>query len=181
MTGAEGVVFEISGRPYLACYQDLCLAVEITYERLPVHPLMKNIVVAVAARSQPNKRAGAVSRALARATEDAWENGGRRVLEETYGFQTKPSPRELILKLSQAMKKPAEYRIWKEESTGKCGIIAKVPGEGHWLAVAPFYADEAKITTLIRILNSSHVPLEYFQDLFFSDRFPGKVEGDAVK
>ena len=181
MTGAEGVVFEISGRPYLACYQDLCLAVEITYERLPAHPLMKDIEAAVAARSQPAKRAGAVSRALARATEDAWENGGRRVLKETYGFQTKPSPRELILKLAQAMKKPAEYCIWKEESTGKCGIIAKVPGEGHWLAVAPFYTDEAKITAFIRILNDSHVPLEHFQDLFFSDRFLGSMEGGTAK
>ena len=103
------------------------------------------------------------------------------MLEETYGFRTKPSPRELVLKLAQAMKKPAEYRIWKEESTGKCGIIARAPGEGHWLAVAPFYTDEAKITAFIRILNDSHVPLEYFQDLFFSDRFLGSMEGGAAK
>lgn len=181
MTEAESVVFEISGRSYLACYQDLCHAVEVVYEQLPAHPLMKDIETAAGTRSRPAKRAGAVSRALARATEDAWENGGRRVLEETYGFRTKPSPRELVLKLAQAMKKPAEYRIWKEASTGKCGIIARVPGEGHWLAVAPFYTDEAKITAFIRILNDSHVPLEHFQDLFFSDRFLGSMEGGAAK
>lgn len=181
MTGAEDVVFEISGRSYLACYQDLCLAVEIVYEQLPVQPRMKDIEAAAGARSQPVKRAGAVSRALARAAEDAWENGGRKVLEETYGFRIKPSPRELVLKLAHAMKKPAEYRIWEEASTGKYGIIARVPKDGHWLAVVPFYTDEAKVTALIRILNRFHVPLEDFRDLFFNDRFLESMEGGTTK
>ncbi|WP_455582821.1 sporulation initiation factor Spo0A C-terminal domain-containing protein [Dysosmobacter sp.] len=181
MIEAENVVFAISGKPHLSCYQDLCHAVEIAYERLPTQPLMREIEEAVGARSQPVKRAGAVSRALARAVEDAWENGDRRVLEESYGFRTKPSPRDLVLKLAQAMKKPAEYRLWKEKSTGKCGIIARTPGEGHWLAVAPLYTDEVKITEFIRILNDSHVPLEQFPDLFFGYWFSGGLKGGADK
>lgn len=181
MTEAENIVFEISGRSCLACYQDLIRAVQVVYEQLPVQPLMKDIAAAAGARTQPVKGVGAVSRALARAAEDAWENGGRRALEAVYGFHTKPSPRELILKLAQALKKPAEYRIWREPSTGKCGVIARVLGEERWLAVAPFYPDEAKITALIRILNRSQTSLEDFRELFFNNSFPDLPEGGSAE
>ena len=178
MTGAEDIVFEISGRPHLKCYQDLCHAVAITHEQLPVQPSMKDLEAAVGTKLTPAKNAAAVSRALARAAEDAWENGGQAVLKEKYGFHSKPSPKKLILKLARAMEQPVEYQVWKEASSGKYGIIARDPNDARWLAVAPFLRDETQITAIVHILNQYHMSLEHFRELFFNDDFIKLLEGD---
>lgn len=168
MTRAEEVVKKVSGRDYLNCYPVLVCSVEVAYEYFPKQPRMNIITVEVIARTGMTK--ATVSKALSRAAMDVWDYGNRKALEEVYGHPLppdgKPTPRELILKLAQFLEKPAEYRVWREESSGKCGIAATDPVTGKWLAVAPFRVEYCKVEKFVRFLNRIHAPLEDFQSLF---------------
>ena len=168
MAGSEDIVFEISGNAHMKCYQDLRLAVEITHGYLPVQPSMKELTAEIVPQLKAKKSADSVARALARAAEDAWDNGDRYILENKYGFRCKPTPKELILKLARTMKPSMEYRLWREDASGAYGIIASTPDGDHWMAVAPFLRDEAKALAVIRVLNQSEVSFEQFRELMLS-------------
>ena len=169
MGRAEDIVFEISGNAYLNCYEDLCRAVEIACEHFPEQLSMKELSAAVVPRLKGKKNAQSVSRALSRAVEDAWENGGRNVLEEKYNFRMKPSPKELIFKLARAMGKSVEYRVWKGAFPRSYGIIASRRDEDHWMAVAPFLRDESKAAAIVYVLNESQTSMESFQELVLTN------------
>lgn len=179
MAGSEDIVFEISGKAYMSCYQDLRHAVEITHEHLPAQISMGELTGAVVPRLQSKKTADSVARALARAAEDAWDNGGRYILENKYGFRCKPTPKELILKLARTMKPSVEYRLWKEDHSGTYGIIASTTDENHWMAVAPFLRDENKALAVTRVLNQSEVSFEQFRELMVSGAILTLIEGKA--
>jgi len=183
MGRAEDIVFEISGNAHLSCYEDLCRAVEIACAHFPEQLSMKELSAAVVPRLKEKKTAQSVSRALSRAAEDAWENGGRTILEEKYGFRIKPSPKELIFKLARAMGKseeymekqiehvgePVEYRVWEGKNPRRYGIIASRRDEDHWMAVAPFLRDEGKAAAIIYVLNESQTSMESFQELVLTN------------
>ena len=168
MTRAEEVVKKVAGRDYLKCYPVLICAVEVAYEHLPKQPQMKAITAEVIARKGITNTT--VSKALSRAAIDVWDNGNRKALEEVYDRHLppdgKPTPLDLTLKLAAFMDKPVEYRVWKEESSGKYGIAAADPVTGRWLAVAPFRVEHQRIEKFVRFLNRIHAPLEGFMDLF---------------
>ena len=178
MAGAEDIVFEISGNAHRTCYEILRIAVEIAHENLPVQLSMKELSAAVILKLQKELTAVSVSRALARAVEDAGDNGGREVLQGKYGFQAKPTPKELIFRLARAMEPPAEYRILKD-SFGRCGIVVSKPGEDYWMAVAPFLKNEDKVAAIIQHLNQSHMPMELFRELVFTDIVLPLLKGEA--
>ena len=178
MSGAEEIVFEISGNAHRNCYEALWAAVEIAHEKLPTQLSMKELSAAVIPKLKGEIAASSVARALARATEDAWDNGGREVLQCKYGFRTKPTPKELIFRLARAMEPSGEYRILKD-STGKCGIVVSKPGEDYWMAVAPFLKDEDKVTAIIQHLNQSLMPMELFRESVFTDIVLPLLKGEA--
>ena len=183
MGRVEDIVFEISGNAHLSCYEDLCRAVEIACAHFPEQLSMKELSAAVVPRLKVKKTTPSVSRALSRAAEDAWENGGRTILEEKYGFRIKPSPKELIFKLARAMGKseeymekqiehvgePVKYRVWEGKCPRRYGIIASRRDEDHWMAVAPFLRDEDTATAIVHVLNEMHMPMEVFRELAFSN------------
>lgn len=168
MVKAEDIVFEISGNAHSGCYEALCRAVEIAFDHFPEQLSMNDLTSAVVPMLKEKKNAQSVSRALSRAVEDAWDNGGQAVLKIKYGFHSKPTPKELIFTLARNMKQPAFYRLWKQESSGKYGIIARQPNEDYWLAAAPFLSDEIEATNIVRILNQNHVPMEQFRKLIIT-------------
>ena len=176
MAGAEDIVFEISGNAHRTCYEVLRIAVEIAHENLPVQLSMKDLTATMIPKLDKEISATSVSRALARAVEDAWDNGGRAVLQDKYGFQTKPTPKELIFRLARAIDPPTEYRILKD-SSGRYGIVVSKPGEDYWMAVAPFLKDEDKMAAIIQHLNQSHMPMELFRELVFTDIVLPLMEG----
>ncbi|MBR5471845.1 MAG: hypothetical protein IKU81_07000 [Oscillibacter sp.] len=178
MSGAEEIVFEISGNAHRNCYEALRAAVEIAHEKLPVQLSMKELSAAVIPKLKGEIAVASVARALARATEDAWDNGGREVLQCKYGFRTKPTPKELIFRLARAMEPSGEYRILKD-STGKCGIVVSKPGEGYWMAVAPCLKDEDRLAAVIQQLNQAHMSIELFRELVFTDIVLPLVEGES--
>lgn len=169
MGRAEDIVFEISGNAHLSCYEDLCRAVEIACAHFPEQLSMKELSAAVVPRLKGKKTAQSVSCALSRAVEDAWENGGRRVLEEKYNFRVKPSPKELIFKLAHAMGEAVEYRVWEGKYPRRYGIIASRRDEDHWMAVAPFLRDEGKAAAIVYVLNESQTSMESFQELVLTN------------
>jgi len=103
---ARAIVREISGRSYRECYDVLTCALEVVHSHSPKRMDMRNI--AAEAGALLGKEGTAVARALARAAEDAWDHGGRKVLEEKYGFREKPSPKELVVTLSYVMEESPE-------------------------------------------------------------------------
>ena len=179
MARAEDIVFEISGNTRLSCYEALCRAVEIACEHFPEQLSMSELSTAVVPRLKAKKTVQSVSRALSRAVEDAWENGGKSVLEEKYNFRVKPSPKELILKLAQAMGIPVEYRIWEGKYPRSYGIIASIREENHWMAVAPFLRDEDTATAIVHVLNEMHMPIEVFRELAFSNTLTDLIVGKS--
>ena len=108
MVASAEIVFEISGNAYRSCYQYLQMAVGIAHEHLPTQLSMKEISDKVVAQLNATQSSDSVARALARATEDAWDHGGRQVLESKYGFRCKPTPKELIFKLARSITRPME-------------------------------------------------------------------------
>lgn len=169
MAQAEDIVFEISGNTHLGCYEALSLAVEIAYEHLPAQLGMKELSAAIVPKLKGKKTAQSVARALARATEDAWDNGGQAILRIKYGFHDKPSPKELVFTLARNIKKPTEYRLWKQKFSEKYGIIARHIGENYWIVVAPLLNDANKAETIIHILNQTNMPMEQFRKLVITN------------
>lgn len=102
MDTVERLVWEIGGHVTQKCYRYLEEAVRLSMalERFPRGELTKQFYPAVAkAMGLYGKRAGtAVSRAVARATADAWDNGNKKRLQEIAGreWTGKPTPGELI-------------------------------------------------------------------------------------
>lgn len=170
MIGAKEIIYEISGNAHLKCYRDLQLAVEIAHEHLPVLLSMKELTEIVSLKQSRRKSANAVSRALGRAIEDAWEYGDRYTLQNKYGFRSKPTPKELIFKLSHSIEEAVEYRMWKDPITGKYGVLAVIPDENYWMTVAPSLNDENQAAAIVHILNQNHTSLSCFRELAFTDR-----------
>lgn len=178
MASAEDIVFEISGNPHLGCYDALRHAVEIAYEHFPEQLSMSELSATIVPLLKGTKTASSVSRALARATEDAWDNGGQAILRIKYGFSTKPSPKELIFSLACNMKKATTYRLWKQASSGKCGIVARHTDENYWITTMPFLNDENNAAAIVYILNQTNMPMEQFRKLIISDRLLGILDED---
>jgi len=176
MTGAENIVRKISGKPYLSCYEVLCRAVEVAYEYRPAQPAMKDLIDAVVPRLRKKRSAMAVSRAQGRAVEDIWENGDRTILEKTCGFCAKPFPKELVFALALFLERNSRYRLWKEESSGKYGILAGEPDHTYWMAAAPFLKDEEQAAAIVRVLNESDLSCEQFRELFLSGELIGVMK-----
>ena len=170
MAMAEDIVFEISGNTHLGCYEALSRAVEISYEYLPAQSGMNELSAAVVPKLKDKKNAQSVARALARATEDAWDHGGQAILRIKYGFQDKPSPKELIFTLARNINKPVEYRLWKQKSSEKCGIIAKYPNENYWMASTSIFNDERSAAAIVQILNQTQTPMEQFRKLIVTSQ-----------
>ena len=168
MAKEEDIVFEISGNAHLRCYEALCRAVEIAGNQFPAPLSIQELSEAIVPMLKEKKSAQSVARALARAAEDAWENGGRAVLEEKYNFRVKPSPKELIFKLAQAMERPTEYRVLKGSCPQSYGIIAGKRDEEHWMAVAPFLKDEEQAAAIVHVLNTVRMPMEEFREMALS-------------
>ena len=169
MAQAEDIVFEISGNSHLGCYEVLSRAVEIAYEHLPEQLGMNELSAAVVPKLKGKKNSKSVARALARATEDAWDNGGQAMLRIKYGFHDKPSPKELIFTLARNSGKPTEYRLWKQKFSEKYGIIARYIGENYWIVVAPLLNDTNQAEEIVHILNQTNMPLEQFRKLIITN------------
>lgn len=101
MDMAELLVNSISGHSGNSGYYILSRAVAETRKYVPERPLvMKEIYPIVAKRC--NTSVEAVSKAVARATEDCWEHGDRVQLERIAGRKLweKPSPKDLLVLLA---------------------------------------------------------------------------------
>ena len=177
MAGIEEIVYEISGNAHMNCYQDLRLAVEIAHAHLPTQLSMKELTAAIVPKLESKKKASSVARALARAVEDAWDHGGREVLESKYGFHHKPTPKELILKLARAIQTPVKYRILKD-AAGKYSIIAGNPNEDCWMVVSPILKEENQAASIVHALNESGMSMELFRDWLFHDGLTKMLDGD---
>jgi len=176
MAGAEDIVFEISGNAHMNCYQDLRLAVEIAHAHLPTQLSMKELTAAIVPKLESKKKASSIARALARATEDAWDHHGRDILENKYGFRHRPTPKELILKLARAIQTPVEYRLLKDAS-GKYSIIASNPNENCWMVVSPLLKEDHAVS-IIHTLSEAGMSMECFRDWLFQDGLTKMLDGD---
>ena len=176
MVRAEDIVFEISGNAYRDCYQILCRAVEIACEHFPEQLSMNELSASIASTLKEKKTTPSIARALARAVEDAWDNGGQATLKLKYGFHEKPSPKELIFALARHMNTPTEYRLWKQTTPKKYGIIARHPNDSYWMAVAPFLSDESEATAIVHALNQNQLPMEQFRKLIVTGTLPRIAE-----
>lgn len=176
MAEIEEIVYEISGNAHMNCYQDLQLAIEIAHAHLPTPLGMKDLTAEIVPKLGSRKKAGSVARALARAVEDAWDHGGREVLESKYGFHHKPTPKELILRLARAIQTPVEYRLLKDAS-GKYSIIASSPNENCWTVVSPLLKEDHAIS-IIHTLSEADMSMECFRDWLFQDGLTKMLDGD---
>lgn len=97
MKEIKDLIMSIGGRLNKECYQILCLAIYYARGYEPVLPQMK-VIWADICRDTHKPNTSAVSRALARAVTDIWENGDRALLASYrpgWGIDP-PSPKEFI-------------------------------------------------------------------------------------
>lgn len=100
-------VYRLGGRQHKDCYATLCYAVYAVNRYQPELPQMKTVWMDVLHLSrQPSPEA--VSRALARAADDVWQNGNRATLADMFCGQLreKPTPKALIYAIAQ--------QLWQE-------------------------------------------------------------------
>ncbi len=102
MEEIKKLVLEICGRRGNGYYYIFCCALQVAINHQPQEIAMKSICLEVQTITGKNK-IQSISKALSRATNDIWEHGNIKRLEQILGrpIIEKPMPKDLIIILAQ--------------------------------------------------------------------------------
>lgn len=167
---ATQIVNRISGRNNLTCYEVLRYAIDVSLEHYPEHLQMKVIDREVARKAEMTVKPMAVSRALARAAADIWENGCREQLEQIYGHQLHdaPSALSIIHTVSDYLANVVEYKLIRVHGATDVCVIVGCNREQN-VAVAVDKGDPAVLMRITETLNRGQVPIDAFLEFYFEN------------
>lgn len=162
------VITCISGRRNKKGYRVLCQVIEAALQYMPEERPLGALCEEV---GRPDGIKGeTVYKALARVTQDIWENGDRQELERTMGYRLweEPSPKEMVMALVQTMwysEAHVEYHLLEGGLEKKVGIWAKIAGEKDYAAMAPFSRNREAVSQMVDRWNREQMPIQRFKDM----------------
>lgn len=174
MKWTQDGISAFSGRRNLSGYTALFYAVEAALIFGVDGLKMEEVLAYVQEKMLGKKSKAAISKALSRVTADIWDHGDRDSLIRLCGYERseKPSPKELIIRLAEAVSRPqtVEYRVLPADKRGRLGIEGS-DGERQIIVVS-FPMEDVNVEMLVGFLNREQISIEEFEDRVLSDRLP---------
>lgn len=161
------VVANFSGRRGKNSYTVLCQVLERALAAMPEERSMGALCQEVGQLT--GKKTETVYKALSRAARDIWENGDRQALEQAVGYRLleEPSPKELVMSLTQAMWCPepaVEYHLLESGLERKVGVWAQT-AENDYVVMQPFSRNREAVCRLVEQWNREQMPIQKFREM----------------